>query len=81
MSDDTDNIHTVTKDHTGLSNVPQRSCSYCRYPVSFISILLILWMSGIVIAKGFWPTVFCITLPPYAIYVFVEHLFRYFNFI
>lgn len=75
--DERDNIR---KRDVGSRDVQNCSCSYCRYPVTFVSVILILWISGIVVVKGFWPTTFCILMPPYAIYIFIEHLFKYLGF-
>lgn len=33
---------------------------------------LVSWLVGVVLAKGFWSTVFAVTLPPYAWYLVVE---------
>tara|TARA_R110002110_G_scaffold132217_1_gene313639 strand:- start:2797 stop:2961 length:165 start_codon:yes stop_codon:yes gene_type:complete len=44
---------------------------------------ILIWMTGIVLAKGFWLTCLAITFAPYALYLFVEaartslHLFGY----
>lgn len=35
-------------------------------------ILISSWIAGVVIAKGFWSTLFAIYIPPYAWYLFVE---------
>lgn len=36
-------------------------------------VLLILWIAGFVLAKGFWSTFFCI-IPFYAWYIVIERL-------
>lgn len=40
--------------------------------------LLISWLSGFVIAKGFWSTLCCI-FPFYAWYLVIEKIFIYFG--
>lgn len=40
-------------------------------------LLLFLWIFGVVVAKGFWSSFFAITLFPYAWYLAVEHLLKY----
>lgn len=45
-----------------------------------IIVALFTWLGGIVIAKGFWCTLFAIC-PLYAWYLFIEHLFKYIHFI
>jgi hypothetical protein len=71
----------IRKSSVELNNVKNCRCSHCRYPVTFVSMILILWIPGIVVAKGFWPTIFCMFIPPYAIYIFIEHMFKYLGFI
>ena len=34
--------------------------------------LIILWVFGMVIAKGFWSIFFTIIIPPYSIYTVIE---------
>ncbi|WP_198655760.1 hypothetical protein [Salinicola sp. CR57] len=36
----------------------------------------ILWIAGVVIAKGFWSTFFAVVIPPYAWYLAVESLLQ-----
>lgn len=49
---------------------------------SIISLLILIsWVVGIVIAKGFWSVFFAICFPPYAIYLTVEHYLIMFNLI
>jgi hypothetical protein len=44
---------------------------------SFVSIFfLLLWIVGIVIAKGFWSTLFSIFFFPWAWYLAVEHVLK-----
>lgn len=40
----------------------------------FVIFMLIMWISGIVIAKGFWSVFFAITFCPYAWYLVIEKL-------
>ena len=40
------------------------------------AIALIMWIGGIIIAKGFWVTVACICLPFVAWYIFLERLLQ-----
>lgn len=42
-------------------------------------ILVILWMSGIVVVKGFWWTVLTITIPPVGVYFGVELFLKFFG--
>jgi len=35
-------------------------------------VLLILWLAGIVLSKGFWWTLLAIVMPPWSIYILVE---------
>jgi len=42
-------------------------------------ILLILWMSGVVVAKGAVSTIFSIFFPPWAIYLVIEVFLLYFG--
>ena len=82
LTDTTDDERgNIRKSDVGLSDVQNCRCGYCRYPITFVSVILILWISGVVVAKGFWSTAFCILMPPYAIYIFTEHLFKYLGFI
>jgi hypothetical protein len=41
-----------------------------RYIVNFV--ILIGWISGVVIAKGFWSTLFAVFIPFWAWYLVVE---------
>lgn len=41
-------------------------------------IFFIAWMSGIVIAKGFWSTLFAIFIPLWSYYLVVERLIERF---
>jgi len=41
-----------------------------KYLVSMIAIIT--WITGIVLAKGFWSTAFAIYLPPWAWYLVIE---------
>lgn len=38
--------------------------------------LLLWWLAGIVLASGFWSTVFAIWIPPWALYLVVERVIR-----
>lgn len=42
-------------------------------------ILVILWMSGIVVVKGFWWTLLTIILPPFGVYFGVELFLKFFG--
>jgi len=44
-------------------------------------ILLVSWIAGIVIAKGFWSTFFSIVFTPWAYYLVVEHILKLMNWI
>lgn len=43
-----------------------------RYLVGLV--LLMMYLSGIVLAKGGWAVTFSIVIPPYALYLVVEHV-------
>ena len=48
-----------------------------KYTVSMIFVLM--WLAGIVIAKGFWSTFFAIFVPLWAYYLVVEQaVIKYF---
>ena len=38
------------------------------------TILIVLWVMGLVIAKGFWSTLFAVLVAPWAWYLSVEHI-------
>ena len=38
------------------------------------AVLIILWIVGIVLAKGFWSTLFALFVIPWAWYLAVEHI-------
>jgi hypothetical protein len=42
-------------------------------------LLCIWWLCGLVIIKGFWLTVLGVIVPPYAMYVCLEHLLKMFG--
>ena len=42
--------------------------------VIFTLLVLISWLVGIVIAKGFWSCLFATIIPPYAWYLVIEKL-------
>lgn len=45
-------------------------------------IILLLWITGVVIAKGFWMTLATIIVAPYSIYIVIERvLLTYTNFV
>lgn len=49
---------------------------------SIISLLILIsWVVGVVIAKGYWSIFFAVCFPPYAIYLDVEHYLTMFNLI
>jgi len=37
-------------------------------------IMLLLWLAGIALAKGFWSLMFAVIIPPYAWYLAVEKI-------
>jgi hypothetical protein len=37
-------------------------------------IILVSWIGGIVLAKGFWSTFFACVFAPYSIYLVIEHI-------
>lgn len=41
-------------------------------------ILIICWVVGIVLAKGFWSTLFSIILPPWGWYLIAEYVMKTF---
>lgn len=42
----------------------------------FLLIFVVWWLAGIVLAKGFWPVAFAISMPPYAMYLVVERVMQ-----
>lgn len=49
---------------------------------SLLSLIFIFtWVSGIVIANGFWSKLIAVVIFPYSWYVLLEHLFKYIGFI
>ena len=42
-------------------------------------ILVVLWMSGIVVVKGFWWTALTIIIPPVGVYFGVELFLKFFG--
>lgn len=56
-------------------------CSYepLIYLLKFLVFLV--WMAGIVIAKGFWSTFFAIFFAPYSFYLVVEKLLLFWGII
>lgn len=40
------------------------------------AIAIVPWLIGIVLAKGFWSTLFACIFPPWAWYLCVEHWFK-----
>ena len=39
------------------------------------------WLIGIVLAQGFWQTLFTIFIPPYSWYLFIEKLMTEYHFL
>ena len=35
-------------------------------------LLTIMWILGIILAKGFWSTLFAVVIPPWALYLVIE---------
>ena len=48
--------------------------------LSSVAVLLV-WIMGVVIAKGFWTTFFAVTIPFYAMYLVVERVATMFGII
>lgn len=46
----------------------------------FVTIFLITWIAGFIIAKGFWSTLFC-WIPFWAFYLVIEKLMLFYNLI
>lgn len=42
-------------------------------------LILITWLGGVVLAKGFWSTAFSIFIPPWAWYLVVEKIMMHFG--
>lgn len=42
-------------------------------------LLILLWLAGIVIAKGFWSTFFSIIFLPYSWYLVIEKIILYYG--
>lgn len=38
---------------------------------------MLMWMGGVVIAKGFWEVFFAIIFPPYSYYLLAEQLIKH----
>jgi hypothetical protein len=47
------------------------------FPVPLVTIPM--WVTGIVIANGFWSTLFAVVMPLWAWYVAIEKLLMYFG--
>lgn len=47
----------------------------------FRAFLTIVWVFGIVLAKGFWSTFFAIFIPPWSWYLVVEYAAKHFGLI
>lgn len=45
-----------------------------RYLVGFV--ILMMWLAGVVLAKGGWAVAFSIIIPPYALYLVVERVMQ-----
>lgn len=43
------------------------------------SILVILWVAGVVVAKGFWSTFFAVIIPFWGHYLIIEHIVTKYN--
>ena len=43
--------------------------------------VMIVWIFGLILAKGFWSTFFAIIIPPWAWYLVVEYAVKYFGLI
>lgn len=41
-----------------------------RYVFAFV--IIVMWLMGVVVAKGGWSTTFSVVMPPYALYLCVE---------
>ena len=54
-----------------------RSVNINLLPVPFITIPM--WVAGIVIAQGFWSTLFAVIMPLWAWYLTVEKLLMHFG--
>jgi hypothetical protein len=44
-------------------------------------VLIVTWLAGLVLAKGFWSSFFAFILPPWAWYTLVEQVLVKLNFI
>jgi len=44
-----------------------------------VSILILTWAAGMVLAKGFWSTFAAVVIAPWAWYLCVEHFMKYFG--
>jgi len=43
---------------------------------TFASVAFVAWMAGIVLAKGFWPTLLAVCVPLYGGYLVVERVLQ-----
>ncbi len=50
-----------------------------EYVFKFVAIVF--WISGIVLAKGFWSTFFAVIFAPYSWYLVIEKIFSHFGLI
>lgn len=47
------------------------------YDINFPDLFAVLiWIAGVVVAKSGWSTFFAVICPPWAAYVFIEHVFK-----
>lgn len=52
--------------------IPRRRNNISISSIVISIVVVILWLMGIVVAKGFWLTLLSIVIPPYALYLTVE---------
>lgn len=45
----------------------------------FSAVVVVLWLAGIVLAKGFWSTFFSVLIAPYGWYLVVEKIMHFYG--
>ena len=68
----------IVKSNKGLRNVYNANVS--TNSGWLLVIIVFTWLGGIVVAHGFWNTLFAIC-PLYGWYLLIEHFFKYIHFI
>jgi len=48
-----------------------------RYLIGFVGVIV--WVFGWVLSVGFWQTFFAVIVPPYSVYIVLEHFGKMFG--